>query len=57
MLGGWDVEQALLNGVSLVDDVDDVDGDDDGDQAVLNGVSLVSPNDNGDIMVTTPFSS
>ena len=54
MLGGWDVEQALLNGVSLVDDVD---GDDDGDQAVLNGVSLVSPNDNGDIMVTTPFSS
>ena len=43
VLGGWDVEQALLDGVSLDDaDDDDDDDDDDVDQTVLNGVSLVS---------------
>ena len=52
VLGGWDVEQALLDGVSLDDD-----DDDDVDQTVLDGVSLVSLDDKDNIMVTKPFSS
>ena len=58
VLGGWDVEQALLDGVSLDDaDDDDDDDDDDVDQTVLDGVSLVSLDDKDNIMVTKPFSS
>ena len=55
VLGGWDVEQALLDGVSLDDDDDD--DDDDVDQTVLDGVSLVSLDDKDNVMVTKPFSS
>ena len=44
VLGGWDVDQALLDGVSP--------DDDDVDQTVLDGLSLVSLDDKDNIMVT-----